>query len=45
MKRTLGVLACVVLSFSCGSNPLLKPATIIAVASEGNNATSLIGGA
>jgi predicted Fe-Mo cluster-binding NifX family protein len=42
MRRAVSVLAFLMLSFGCGSNPPVKPVTIIAVASDGNNATSLI---
>jgi hypothetical protein len=39
------VLAFLVLFFGCGTKPLVRPVTIIALASDGNNATSLIGNA
>jgi predicted Fe-Mo cluster-binding NifX family protein len=45
MTRSLGTLAFLVLCFGCGSNPFVKPVTIIAVASDGNNASSLISNA
>lgn len=45
MKRALSTLAFLVLSFGCGSNLLDKSVTIIAVASDGDNATSLISNA
>lgn len=43
MRHTTGVSAfLVVLSFGCGSVPPVNPAAIIAVASDGDNAVSLI---
>jgi predicted Fe-Mo cluster-binding NifX family protein len=45
MRRAVGVLVFLILSFGCGSKPLVKPVIIVAVASDGNNATSLISNA
>lgn len=42
MRHAVGISAVLVLSVGCGSNPLVKSITIIAVASDGNNATSFI---
>jgi len=42
MRHAVGILAVFVLSVGCGSNPFGKSVTVIAVASDGNNATSFI---
>jgi predicted Fe-Mo cluster-binding NifX family protein len=42
MKRALSILALLALSFGCEIKPLVKPITIIAVASDGNDAIALI---
>jgi predicted Fe-Mo cluster-binding NifX family protein len=42
MKRMLSTLAFLVLSLGCESGSLVKPVTVIAVASDGDNASPLI---
>jgi predicted Fe-Mo cluster-binding NifX family protein len=42
MRHAVRILAVLVLSVGCGSNPLGKSVTVIAVASDENNATSFI---
>jgi predicted Fe-Mo cluster-binding NifX family protein len=45
LRRAVSVLTFLFVSFGCGGNPSVKQVTIIAVASDGNDATSLISNA
>jgi predicted Fe-Mo cluster-binding NifX family protein len=45
MRHAVRILAVLLLPVGCGSNPLGKSVTVIAVASDGNNATSFISNA